>query len=156
MNITLSKIHYVASMSQETNCFDAVVCIDGKPSFYVSNNGCGGCNMYDGIPNNPNWHNEFKRVEEYAKLNYTEFNFEQVDSLVDDLLERHMMSKKFTNILKKKMLVTSKSKSGMFAYKMPYTPEFLSRIQAKDPDIDKCLNTLPFDEAFELFLKNNN
>jgi hypothetical protein len=44
MKVTLSKIKYAAFASQETNCFEAVVLLDGVPSIHVRNDGHGGCN----------------------------------------------------------------------------------------------------------------
>lgn len=43
MNFTLTKVEYFASMSEETSCYRAVLCLDGKPVAEVSNRGTGGC-----------------------------------------------------------------------------------------------------------------
>jgi len=46
MNITLRKIKIVASMSQETLCYTADICLDGKTVGSAYNQGCGGPDDY--------------------------------------------------------------------------------------------------------------
>lgn len=45
MNFTLTKIKYFASMSHETYCFQAVLCLDGKPVAEIENSGTGGADF---------------------------------------------------------------------------------------------------------------
>lgn len=47
MNISLRKIKYWERLSEETPCFQAVLCLDGKPVAHVKNDGKGGCDHYD-------------------------------------------------------------------------------------------------------------
>jgi len=49
MNITLTKVHYCAALSDETNAFDAIVCVDAVPAFRVSNHGTGSCHDYHSL-----------------------------------------------------------------------------------------------------------
>lgn len=46
MEISLKNIKHAAFASQETDCFEASVYIDGKRAGYVSNDGHGGSNNY--------------------------------------------------------------------------------------------------------------
>ncbi len=46
MIITLKNIKHSEFASQETNCFEATVYVDGKRSFITSNQGTGGCDDY--------------------------------------------------------------------------------------------------------------
>lgn len=46
MEITLKNVKHAVFMSQETDCFEASVYIDGKRAGKVSNDGHGGCNFY--------------------------------------------------------------------------------------------------------------
>lgn len=153
MNITLSKVHFVKSMSEETNCFDAIVCVDGVPAFYVKNEGHGGCNFYGPLKGQSReaFDAAFKKVEDYAKTVHTEFDFEQVDILLDELLNKIELSKTLARRLKAKMLVTVTGKKGVFAYKTPYSAEFAARVRAKDSAVDQILNEIPFDKALEIF-----
>lgn len=65
MKLSLIKVKHAEFASQETNCFEAVVVIDGVPSIHVSNQGHGGGdNHYDIVPG------AFKRLAETeAKFN---------------------------------------------------------------------------------------
>lgn len=45
LNLELRNIKYMASLSEETNCYSATVYLDGKPVCDVSNHGHGGCDM---------------------------------------------------------------------------------------------------------------
>lgn len=45
LNLELRNIKYMASLSEETNCYSATVYLDGKPVCEVSNHGHGGCDM---------------------------------------------------------------------------------------------------------------
>lgn len=45
--ITLRNVKHVASMSEETFCYTATVCFDGKPVCVAKNRGHGGCDDYD-------------------------------------------------------------------------------------------------------------
>lgn len=69
MKITLSRVHHMASLSEETNCFDAVVELDGVPAFAASNRGTGG--LTDFNPLRKQSPEEFRanvaRLEAYAK-----------------------------------------------------------------------------------------
>lgn len=46
MNITLKNVKFAEFASQETNCFEATVYIDGIRAGTASNEGYGGCNNY--------------------------------------------------------------------------------------------------------------
>ena len=51
MKIELKAIKYSAFASQETNCYQAKIYIDGKPFAGVSNDGRGGCDHVYPLPN---------------------------------------------------------------------------------------------------------
>lgn len=46
VSVELRNVHYYARMSEETDCFDATVYVDGKKVGTVSNHGQGGPNDY--------------------------------------------------------------------------------------------------------------
>ncbi len=46
MIITIKNVKFSEFASQETNCFEATVYVDGKRSFIASNEGRGGCDMH--------------------------------------------------------------------------------------------------------------
>jgi len=46
LNITLQKVKIITAMSEETLCYTAVICLDGKPVATASNRGHGGPDEY--------------------------------------------------------------------------------------------------------------
>jgi hypothetical protein len=57
--ITLSNVHHMPSLSEETECFDAIVCVDGVRVCYASNRGQGGQTDLSPLPKNS--HEDFLR-----------------------------------------------------------------------------------------------
>lgn len=53
LTITLQKVHHMPSLSEETECFDAVVCLNGTPAFFASNRGHGGQTDLSPLPKQP-------------------------------------------------------------------------------------------------------
>lgn len=46
MNLTLKNVKIVGPQSEETICFSAILLVEGKPTFHVSNDGKGGAHRY--------------------------------------------------------------------------------------------------------------
>jgi hypothetical protein len=63
MNLSLTDIVVVPHLSEETTCFQAIVQVDGSPSFIASNRGQGACNDYRPYGSSP----ECKRLLEKAQ-----------------------------------------------------------------------------------------
>lgn len=84
MKLELRSVKISKATSEETTCFSAVLYADGQKAGTVSNQGTGGCNLY-------RWDDPAlgKRVKEWADQQPTEFDFEKLDQLVGDLLNRH-------------------------------------------------------------------
>ena len=49
MNITIKNVKHSVLASQETNCFEATVYLNGINSFIASNDGQGGCSRFDSV-----------------------------------------------------------------------------------------------------------
>jgi hypothetical protein len=159
MKITLTSVHFYSRMSQETNCFDAVVCIDGKPAFHARNEGMGGPNFYESIKGMTptECRANIKRVEDHAKTlpKIKAFGMELdvcIDTLVDDALTAHLTSKQLTNILRKKTAFTKKGQKGVFT--LAGLPTMWRMKLNQNASIDQILNDLPFEKALELFLEH--
>lgn len=95
MRIELKNVKHYASMSEETQCFEATVYIDGKKATRVSNRGFGGAHEYDN-------REVESRLVEYAKtLPSKDITFgertitvpESADGLIDDALEAVLVEK---------------------------------------------------------------
>ena len=81
MIITLNKLTIQKRLSQETLCFSADIYIDNVKIGEVTNHGHGGPNSY-------HFTNQEKGKElmNYAKETITEYNFEQLDIMIDRII----------------------------------------------------------------------
>lgn len=101
MQITLKNVKHYPSMSEETECFEAVVYIDGKKAGRVANRGHGGSHEMDRAV--------WERLNEYAKtlppetfeVNGQSFTLPQsADSLIDDALQAILREKEEARLRK--------------------------------------------------------
>ncbi len=155
MKVTLTKVKHAAFASQETNCFEAVVVIDGVPSIHVSNNGNGGCDLHrDIVPGS------FKRLAAYAAslpLEDTMYGKMQPtpDTIVGDLLTNHLSAKDLRRRLKKHALYILDGKMMVCKPKpgIPCTQsQLIEFIKKKHPNA-QILNSMPEEEALKLYLQ---
>lgn len=110
MNFALKNIKFYESMSEETNCFQADLFIDGKKRGEVKNDGRGGCTdvrpLYDQnkdkfIENR----NAIASAEAYCKTlpkeKFGEHEFQpDLESVVDGLFEEYLKEKADKKFLK--------------------------------------------------------
>lgn len=98
-NLSLSKIKIHPDMSEETNCFSATICLNGKEVGTVKNDGHGGSHMY-------HWHDREvgKQIEEWSETQETEFEHERLDQIVDVLLSKFEERKQLKRWCKKQTL----------------------------------------------------
>jgi hypothetical protein len=103
MKITLKRIQIYPRMSQETTAFNADVYVDEVKVGEASNEGQGGCNMY-------NWkdHETGQKVEQFAKETHPN-DFEPLDYIVADLLDKFEEEKHFRRLCKTKTVIRLKS-----------------------------------------------
>jgi len=94
--ITLKNVKLHADMSEETDCFSASIYVGGKLAGTVKNNGRSGCNRYY-------WQDRAigQQVEEWAKQQPTQLEFEKLDQIIDKLLARIEVGKQLARWAKK-------------------------------------------------------
>lgn len=155
MKLSLIKVKHAEFASQETNCFEAVVVIDGVPSLFVSNEGHGGCdNHRDIVPG------AFKRLADYAAgLPEQDTMYGKMqpcpETIVGDLLSNHLAAKDLRRRLKKNVLymldgklMACKAKPGI-----PCTPNQLIEFVKKKHPKAQILNSMSEEEALKLYLQ---
>lgn len=147
MNITLKNLDFSERMSEETNCFCATVYVDGKKAFEVSNRGHGACNEYHVIDKDL-----YDRAEAFAKETQKEFDFEQLDMLIDDLLNAHLAVKEVKKLMKRKILFVN-DKQQLMSMGVQPTEKNLKQFRDKWPQ-HILLNALPLDAAVQLYKKH--
>ena len=121
MKIELKKFYSNERFSEETNCFQSELYLNGKKVGYCSNDGRGGNTNYFGIEHH--WSEDIKRMEEYCKtlppIVYTkekdgmDFTINMtlehyIDNLVQEELDKKEKKKKEKYMLK--YIIFSKSR----------------------------------------------
>ena len=130
MKFELKNIKFYESMSEETNCFQADLFINGKKIAYVKNTGQGGCTDY-GV-------HDFKlqnvlRVAELYCLSLpkekiegmmSDFEFQPtLESKIDDLFEQWLKSKgdkKFVKDMEKGLMYGNKYSYTIITWNLPF------------------------------------
>lgn len=168
MKITLEKVHYMATLSEETACFDAVVCIDGARAFYASNRGNGGPTDLSPLPRQSR--DDFQRLLESVEAHAKALPAEDLGSgrtwqpsaedLVDNALTAWLQRKDVLRLMRTKIVVVQGRK--VFTLKPTKKPaehddatrERIRAQIAKDCPDGVILNYLPEDEAVALYIKS--
>lgn len=158
---TLKGFKHAKFASQETNCFEATLCFEGKPVAHAFNEGHGGCNLItlnEAGRKNPRIV-ALNAMEEFADGSLNDI----LNTLVDDAIfakEKARLERKVAKDLATKVLFTRKGdKEGQFRVlrqkftSLEQTKAEGAKFKAQDATVDKVLNLLPFDEAFNLLVK---
>lgn len=161
LQIELKNIKYFAAMSEETSCFQATVFVEGKKAGMAENSGHGGPTSIDPFTLQ-------KQIDEFAATlpketldlgdGKTFESAQTAESLINKLLHRYLGEKELRKRLSKRLVFTKKNASGIYQTKTLTAAEMQK--QMSNPklyevnQIDKLLNTLPFDEALAIYIAN--
>jgi hypothetical protein len=165
MKITLRKIKYSKFASQETNCFEAEVCLDGVPSIFARNEGRGGSTHLQELPGHKG---TLRLLEMHAaslplEVHHTlrdphdpskPFSWQpDAESVVDLLLEDHLLMQDMRRKLKRTTLFSHNGCISQFVKSpwIPATKDSLKASLARNHPGAVVLNELPEAEAFKLF-----
>lgn len=83
VNVELKNLKIHDDMSEETTCFSASIYFDGKKIGTVQNKGRGGSHNYYWSDNEAG-----RRLNEWAKAQPTEFEFDKLDQFIDGLIDK--------------------------------------------------------------------
>lgn len=151
--LSLKKVQYSASLSEETSAFTADVYFDGKRLAHASNRGCGGSTdiyPYEGQ------RERLKEAEEYAQTfqdvitmdgKQHDLGKHSVESIVGDLLDEYLAAKDLKRLLKTTVGIVG---TKVLQMKAPYSDRTAEHFRRQHPDV-VLLNELPFDEALAAF-----
>lgn len=163
MNIELRNIKHAAFASQETDCFEATIWIDGKKSGTVSNDGHGGAHMFHpyALAESLNAYGKTLPMRSSKTLQIEGDSFEyaqDAESLINDLLTAWLIERDFKRAVKSKLLFTKAD--GKVYQTKKCSPELLNRLTAdaamRKVQLDKlgavvCLNFMPLPEALAIY-----
>lgn len=129
MKIELRNVKINAAMSEETTSFTATVYADGRRAGLALNHGHGGPNRYD-------WDDKDlgRRIEEWAKAQPTEFEFEKLDQILGKLLERQGVLNQLKRWTRRETLFRLKGDERATWRRItnqPFNPKVVAHIRTK-------------------------
>ena len=141
MKIELKNIKHSEWGSEETNCFQANIYLNGKLVGFCDNDGKGGCTSYNRVPNVD--YKVIQEMEEYCKsLPPVEYDSHlkegkkftidmNLENYLDNLLSDHLKAKdkaKLTKKMEKAILIGNDYAYQEISFKVP-----LVNVWTKDP-----------------------
>ncbi len=99
MNLSIKSVSVHQRLSHEANCFSATIYLEGKKIGEVCNRGFGGPHQY-------HWSNKEvgAQVMTWAESQPTEFNFDKLDQIIDELLIEYEYIRSLRKMTKKEVL----------------------------------------------------
>ncbi len=115
MKVELKNVKFSEFASEETNCFQATVYIDGKKAGVVSNDGRGGPDYY--AP-----HSLGETLNDYAKTLpkyefYGKLHEHNAETFIGELFDNYQSEKKLKALLKTKYVFTVSGQHGIYSQK---------------------------------------
>ena len=151
MKIEIKNIKHYESMSEETNCFQATIYIDGKKAGTASNRGYGD-------PINIVPYELHKSINDYAKslpsINYKGLVIEpDAETIIGDLLTDWLIAKDLKKTMSSRILFAKGSEIRQSKkLEKNRLAQLLASADALAPlQADKVLNNLPFNEALTIY-----
>jgi len=151
MNLELKNIKYSDFASEETNCYQASLYLDGKKIAVVSNDGRGGCDYFhkeEGVsPTIKREIHEYFKTLPNIPCEYIEDGLSQdLETWCGEQVTRFLASKDLKRQLKKGSMI--KDGRDMYTWKGFLPSETLRKKHPKAV----IFNDLPFDEALTLYM----
>jgi len=174
--IELKAINHCEFASDETNCYEGKVYVDGKPMIDVSNEGHGGCdNQY---PIKPFTDDDVKKVDKWCCKNLPKWSSKQFDikdgfdkgksydtdleMWCGDQVSKFLLSRELKRLMNGKIVYVKNKEIYEYGFKKTRKLEqkhFIhfnnySQTKGYEKITDfKVLNTIPFDKALEIYTK---
>lgn len=159
MKLELKNIKHSAFASQETNCYEATLYVDGSRFAVVGNEGHGGPDrVYPvaGASNAPAFQEKLDEINTWLAANHPAIDMSKYgqESIPCDLelwcgeqVETFLVTKDLKRLLKKVALVEG---GKVYTLKAEPSDAVLAKVRAQYPAAT-ILNSLPFDEALALY-----
>jgi len=171
MKLELKAIKHCEFASDETNCYEGKVYVDGKPMIEVSNEGHGGCDTQ--FPIKPFTHKDVEKVDKWCCDNLPKWiskydkkkekNDTDLEVWCGEQVDKFLFSKELKRLLNKKIVFLKNNGIYDLSFKkikkitqkhLLYFANVYSPQKGYDKIADfKVLNTIPFDKALEIYTK---
>jgi len=156
MKLELKNIKHANWASEETQCYDAVLYVNGEPFLMVSNEGRGGADRDDQDPRfKGDFTSKYGALREYCREAYKFKGFKDtwingsIELACHTLLEDHLESKFYKKVLKQVCFVDDNGDLLSFPKKVKPSPTIYNTIREQRDDLKNVtfLNELSFDDA---------
>ena len=148
----IKKVEHLKSMSQETECFNLDLFVDGKKFANVGNSGHGGSHEVHPYP--PFTWKDIERVTEDMKDDkfLVNFDFEHFDTAVSTMLSLWIAENQITKVCKKKAMFLDGGELYSTGYKGAAPDKRLFDIVMKDYPEAILLNGMDVTDAAKLIV----
>ena len=156
MKLELKNIKHANWASEETQCYDAVLYVDGDPFLMVSNEGRGGADRDDQDPRfKGDFPSKYGALREYCREAYKFKGFRDtwingsIELACHTLLEDHLESKFYKKVLKQVCFVDDNGDLLSFPKRVKPSPTIYNTIREQRDDLKDVtfLNELSFVDA---------
>ena len=156
MKLELKNIKHANWASEETQCYDAVLYVDGDPFLMVSNEGRGGSDRDDQDPRfKGDFPSKYGELREYCREAYKFKGFRDtwingsIELACHTLLEDHLEAKHYKKVLKQVCFVDDNGDILSFPKRVKPSPTIYKEIREQRDDLKNVtfLNELSFDDA---------
>ena len=156
MKLELKNIKHANWASEETQCYDAVLYVDGDPFLMVSNEGRGGADRDDQDPRfKGDFPSKYGALREYCREAYKFKGFKDtwingsIELACHTLLENHLESKFYKKVLKQVCFVDDNGDILSFPKRVKPSPTIYNTIREQRDDLKDVtfLNELSFVDA---------
>ena len=156
MKLELKNIKHANWASEETQCYNAVLYVDGDPFLMVSNEGRGGADRDDQDPRfKGDFPSKYGALREYCREAYKFKGFRDtwingsIELACHTLLEDHLESKFYKKVLKQVCFVDDNGDLLSFPKRVKPSPTIYNTIREQRDDLKDVtfLNELSFDDA---------
>ena len=156
MKLELKNIKHANWASEETQCYNAVLYVDGDPFLMVSNEGRGGADRDDQDPRfKGDFTSKYGALREYCREAYKFKGFRDtwingsIELACHTLLEDHLESKFYKKVLKQVCFVDDNGDILSFPKRVKPSPTIYNTIREQRDDLKDVtfLNELSFDDA---------
>ena len=156
MKLELKNIKHANWASEETQCYDAVLYVDGDPFLMVSNEGRGGADRDDQDPRfKGDFTSKYRALREYCREAYKFKGFKDtwingsIELACHTLLEDHLESKFYKKVLKQVCFVDDNGDILSFPKRVKPSPTIYNTIREQRDDLKDVtfLNELSFVDA---------
>ena len=156
MKLELKNIKHANWASEETQCYDAVLYVDGDPFLMVSNEGRGGADRDDQDPRfKGDFPSKYGALREYCREAYKFKGFKDtwingsIELACHTLLEDHLESKFYKKVLKQVCFVDDNGDLLSFPKRVKPSPTIYNTIREQRDDLKDVtfLNELSFVDA---------